>query len=137
MNHSSIGYIIMGIANFHFFLAQEDMIAVIGVADVELQEEHSIHHAGHLYPLQRMPSSMKIAEDDVRYYVLLQTTARRFGLVANHLSFVDLQHSILFSALPMCMRVPNGCVSHVAFHDDGLLCASSAEALYAISENIT
>jgi len=136
MHHSAIGYIIVGIAAFRFFLVQEDMVAVIGVADVELQEDHSIHHAGQHYPLRLMPETMTIAQDDIRYYILLQTGTQRFGLVANHLSFVPLQHAIQFAALPMCMRMPNSCVSDVAFHDDGLLCASSAAMFHAISKGI-
>ncbi|MDQ6975600.1 MAG: hypothetical protein Q9M22_03440 [Mariprofundaceae bacterium] len=133
---------IMGIAEFRFFLAQEDMVAAMGVADVDIQENkdldtqgnHSIHHVGHDYPLRLMPTSMKMNANDVRYYVLLQIKGQRFGLAANHLSFVPLHHTIRFSEVPVCMRMKFTCVLDVSFHDDGLLCASSAEVLYAVSQ---
>lgn len=136
MIHSNIGYIVLGITEFRFFLAQEDMVAVVGTADVSNQIEHCITHVGYDYPLRVMPVPMQMEDKRIRYYVLLQVNQQRFSLAANYLSFVPLNHGFQFSSVPACMNHKNHCVMAVCVDHGELLCASSAAALHAISERM-
>lgn len=135
MIHSEIGYVMIGLAEFHFFLAQEDVAAVIGINDIDLQNRNHIPHAGYDYPFRTLPDSIRIADSAVRYYLLLHSERRRFSLTASALSFIPLQHDLKFSPLPLCMREQSRLVSDVCCSNDQLLCSSTATALYNISSS--